>query len=105
MSLVLLRPVGMTGKMVQVLDPPSAPAVVDYEQLLSSQSWTGQILLQQTPRWWFNRWIWLGIPCALLLAGSVMRIAACFWVRPPRGRCPQRLNEIRSNGLSWTFRN
>jgi hypothetical protein len=41
----VLRPVGTTGTMVQVIDPPSAPWIADYDQLLSSKAWTGRILV------------------------------------------------------------
>jgi ABC-type bacteriocin/lantibiotic exporter with double-glycine peptidase domain len=82
---VLLRPVGTTGKVVQVLDPPSAPAVMDYEQLLASPSWTGRMLVRETPTEWFISWIWLGIPCALLLAGAILASRGMFfWWRATR---------------------
>lgn len=45
---VVLRPVGVTGTMVQVLDPPFAPRVVDYADLLASRQWTGRILVPQS---------------------------------------------------------
>ena len=43
----VLRPVGTTRTMVQVIDPPSAPWIADYPRLLASKPWTGRIL---TPR-------------------------------------------------------
>ena len=42
---VVLRPVGVTGTMVQVLDPPFAPRVVDYKDILSGRQWTGRVLV------------------------------------------------------------
>ncbi len=42
---LVLRPVGTTGTMVQVIDPPHAPQVIDYDRLLESRAWTGRILL------------------------------------------------------------
>jgi ABC-type bacteriocin/lantibiotic exporter with double-glycine peptidase domain len=41
----VLRPVGTTGTMVQVIDPPSAPWIADYDRLLSAKAWTGRVLV------------------------------------------------------------
>ncbi len=41
----VLRPVGNTGTMVQVIDPPHAPRIVDYDEVLSAKAWTGRILI------------------------------------------------------------
>ena len=43
----VLRPVGTTGTMVQVIDPPSAPWIADYDRVLASKPWTGRILILQ----------------------------------------------------------
>ncbi len=43
----VLRPVGNTGAMVQVIDPPYAPWIADYDRVIASKPWTGRIL---TPR-------------------------------------------------------
>ena len=67
---ILMRPVGTTGKVVQVIDPPFAPAIMDYEKLLASRSWTGRMLIRQTTAEWFFSWIWVTIPFLLLLAGA-----------------------------------
>lgn len=45
----VLRPVGTTGTMVQVIDPPSAPWIADYDRVLSSKRWTGRILIPREP--------------------------------------------------------
>lgn len=45
---VLVRPIGTTGKMVQVLDPPSFPRVMEYQELTSVKSWTGRMLVPRT---------------------------------------------------------
>ncbi len=70
---VLLRPVGTTGTMVQVLDPPRAPQIVDYDRLFQSASWTGQIL---TPRSAFSSilgWLKLGLVAVVAaVAGRVL---------------------------------
>ena len=49
----VLRPVGTTGTMVQVIDPPDAPWITDYERILSSKPWTGRILYPRGS--WFVR--------------------------------------------------
>ena len=43
----VLRPVGNTGAMVQVIDPPYAPWIADYNRVIAAKPWTGRIL---TPR-------------------------------------------------------
>ncbi|MGC8643672.1 MAG: cysteine peptidase family C39 domain-containing protein [Isosphaeraceae bacterium] len=45
----VLRPVGTTGTMVQVIDPPHVPAIMDYDRILGSKGWTGRILLPSPP--------------------------------------------------------
>lgn len=42
---VLLRPVGRTGTMVQILEPQFAPSITDYGPLISGPAWTGQLLV------------------------------------------------------------
>ena len=39
----VLRPVGTTGTMVQVIDPPGVSRIVYYTEVLSATSWTGRI--------------------------------------------------------------
>lgn len=46
---VVLMPVGVTRRMVQVIDPPSAPVLRDLDQLLASSEWTGSLLLSTPP--------------------------------------------------------
>ena len=46
---VVLRPVGATGTMVQVIDPPHAPQIMDYDRILSAKPWTGRILIPREP--------------------------------------------------------
>ncbi len=45
----VLRPVGTTGTMVQVIDPPHVPWITDYDRLFASRPWTGRILLARDP--------------------------------------------------------
>lgn len=49
----VLRPVGTTGTMVQVIDPPRVPMIIDYDRILSLKGWTGRILLPSPP--WYRR--------------------------------------------------
>ena len=67
---ILMRPVGTTGKVVQVIDPPLAPTIMDYDKLLASPGWTGRMLIRQTAAEWIFSWIWVTIPCFLFLAGA-----------------------------------
>ncbi|MGC8644430.1 MAG: cysteine peptidase family C39 domain-containing protein, partial [Isosphaeraceae bacterium] len=48
----VLRPVGTTGTMVQVIDPPHVPLITDYDRILGSKGWTGRILLPSPP--WYR---------------------------------------------------
>jgi Peptidase C39 family len=41
----VLRPVGTTGTMVQVIDPPAAPWIADYERIFSAKPWSGRVLV------------------------------------------------------------
>lgn len=50
---IILRPVGTTGTMVQVIDPTHVPLITDYDRILGSSGWTGRILLPSTP--WYKR--------------------------------------------------
>ena len=43
----VLRPVGTTGTMVQVIDPPHVPRFADYENLFAARSWTGRVLIRR----------------------------------------------------------
>ena len=45
---IVLRPVGVLGTMVQVIDPPRPPRVMDYDRLVSNPSWTGRLLVPLT---------------------------------------------------------
>ena len=53
--------------MVQVLDPPYAPAVVDYSQLLARPSGSGRLLVRRTTGEYLASRAWLP-PLALLVA-------------------------------------
>jgi len=46
---IVLRPVGTTGTMVQLIDPPNAPQIMDYDRVLATRAWTGRLLLPRGP--------------------------------------------------------
>ncbi len=71
----VLRPVGVTGKMVQVIDPPLPPRVLDYRQLRAIPGWTGRVLVRREP-WWSR----FRLP--LLIAGIGLLLS--FGIRPLR---------------------
>lgn len=48
---VVIRPVGHTGKLVQVLDPNREPEVMDASRLYASPEWTGLALVPRRPNW------------------------------------------------------
>jgi len=70
-----LRPVGTTGTMVQVIDPPHFPWITDYDRLFAARPWTGRILLRRDP--WHVRY---AMP--LVLAGvAVPVVSFSVWRR------------------------
>ena len=85
----VLRPVGRTGTMVQVIDPPSPPWIADYERLLSAKPWTGRILVPRDA--WLTR---NGLPLLATAVGMLLLWTGLRHVlRLPRGeralRSPQ----------------
>ena len=49
---VVVRPVGLKGTMVQVIDPRRDPVLIDSERMYGSESWTGLALILDRPNWW-----------------------------------------------------
>lgn len=47
----VVRPVGVTGTLVQVIDAPYAPRIVDIDRLFDSRQWTGRILIPRRPHY------------------------------------------------------
>jgi hypothetical protein len=71
----VLRPVGTTGTMVQVIDPPAAPWIADYDRLFAARTWTGRILVPRDP------WpIPYAKPLLAVAAGATL-LAAARWRR------------------------
>ena len=48
---LLVRPVGFTGKLVQVIDSTQEPFVLDAANLYASPEWTGLALVPSRPNW------------------------------------------------------
>lgn len=48
---VVIRPVGHTKQLVQIIDPSGAPEVVDMARLQSSRGWTGLALVPRRQKW------------------------------------------------------
>ena len=71
---VVLRPVGTTGTMVQVIEPPHAPWITDYRRLFAARPWTGRILLPREP-WLVRHAVSLltALACVTLLALGLPR--------------------------------
>lgn len=65
---VVIRPVGTTGTMVQVINPPSVPWITDYDRLFTSPAWTGRILLLRDP-WALRYALPLGVVACCLPIG------------------------------------
>lgn len=72
----VLRPVGHTGELVQVLDALQDPDVTDMPNLVNSPGWTGLALIPSRPRWPVRLgWSLLGIAiiCSLGLLFAARR--------------------------------
>lgn len=63
---LVIRPVGHSGRLVQVLDPNRSPYVLDATSLYDSPEWTGIALLPERPRW--RVWTSIGFILAASLA-------------------------------------
>lgn len=69
---VVLRPVGFTGTMVQVMNPPLVPRVIDYKNLFNTPSWTGRLLVPETAfEYWAPR-LGGGVALVVLLATALV---------------------------------
>ncbi len=69
----VLRPVGTTGTMVQVLDPPHSPWITDYDRLFAAKPWTGRVLLPRGPRLVRYAWPLLAAAACTILAAVAIR--------------------------------
>jgi len=78
----VLRPVGTTGPMVQVIDPPRAPWIADYERVFAARSWTSRVLIPLDP--WPVRHA-RDLPVAVA-CGTLTAVAFLLWSRSSRSR-------------------
>jgi len=80
---VALFPVGRLGKLVQVLDPPKQPQIIEYKALLESGTWTGKCLIQRRGS---NGIIWGATGVLVLLSSLVFgrRRPKLSWMRGGR---------------------
>jgi hypothetical protein len=69
----VLRPVGTTGTMVQVLDPPNAPWIGDCTQVMSTKAWTGRVLIARDP-WPYRHVLAAALASAGLSALALSRV-------------------------------
>jgi hypothetical protein len=80
---VTLRPVGITGTMVQVIDPPDASRIMDYQPLLARPDWTGRLLVPRTAGDDLAEWSWFLVLLLLPLAvGPPRRWVFRRWFGP-----------------------
>lgn len=72
---LVVRPVGSTGTMIQLIEPPFAPRVVDYERFVRGRAWTGRSLVAETSAEALGRdWLPPLLAGGLLLVGTVTLI-------------------------------
>lgn len=71
----VLNPLGQRGTLIQRIDPPHAPRVMDAAQLFSSRSWTGKMLRPSDPRWTYflGSTALLSLTVAALIARKIAR--------------------------------
>ena len=74
---VVARPVGHSGKLVQVLDPNEPPEVMDFDEFEARPRWTGLALVPDPPSWPRR----IGVAIA---GGGIAGLAMIGWRR--RGR-------------------
>jgi hypothetical protein len=74
----VVRPVGHTGHLVQVLDGDRPPAVIDAERLFNSPAWTGLALVPHRPNYLAISAICVAFACMVAIG---FRVKA-RWRRP-----------------------
>lgn len=80
----VLRPVGTTGTMVQVIDPPYPSWITDFDRLFKAEAWTDRVLLPRAA--WFSS---PGSMVRVILAAAAV-LTASLWAwgrflhRPPQ---------------------
>lgn len=84
---IVVRPIGHTGKLVQVIDPNETPDVVDAADLYASPDWTGLALIPDRPNWPARIAASLLVGALLLAATVVLRRVGVLSAWVPK-RCP-----------------
>jgi hypothetical protein len=82
----VVRPVGHTGKLVQVLDSTLEPKVLDVTTLCGSSEWTGMALLPRRPNWAVR----IAAPLLLIAALTSAAYTAVDLLRNRSGRSAER---------------
>ncbi len=73
----VVRPVGHTGRLVQLLEGDRPPSVVDAERLFNSRAWTGLALVPHQPNY-------LALGAAGLAVGCMAVFVSRLWERAQR---------------------
>lgn len=82
----VVRPVGHSGKLIQIIDATGDPIVMDASDLYASRQWTGIALIPLRPNWTFR--VLAGVltaSCSILLA---LLFARRFYAAPATGLTP-----------------
>lgn len=67
---LVVRPVGHSGKLIQVIDPIGDPIVMDAADLYASRQWTGLALIPHRPNW----------PLRFAISSTVVSGLAFVWL-------------------------
>lgn len=78
---VVLRPVGHTGKLIQLIDAGGGSEVLDYVDVCKRPDWTGVALVVAKPPWATTI-----LPCIAATAGAVWFARVAARARSRRGR-------------------
>jgi hypothetical protein len=74
---VVIRPIGHSGRLVQVIDRPNRIETLDFDGLVCSPGWTGLALIPSRPNWAAGAGIVLVIVASVvILARTVARLRA-----------------------------
>ena len=71
---LVIRPVGHTGRLIQVLDGERPPVVLDADRLFASPSWTGLALVPRRPNDFRRAMLFCSVGCMTL---ALLRYAVC----------------------------